>query len=131
MTEPATGNFQRQPGLTTLRSRASSSAAFLRGKEGRRPFTNLRSEFANPATTVPGLLPRRRLWQSNHPLRCGFRRHGSKRFGWVAQLVEQRTENPCVGGSIPPPATTPRNHGKKGLITTFEGSRMELAWVTL
>ena len=25
--------------------------------------------------------------------------------GWVAQLVEQRTENPCVGGSIPPPAT--------------------------
>jgi hypothetical protein len=28
-------------------------------------------------------------------------------FGWVAQLVEQRTENPCVGGSIPPPATTP------------------------
>ncbi len=29
-----------------------------------------------------------------------------KRVGWVAQLVEQRTENPCVGGSIPPPATT-------------------------
>jgi ribosomal protein S12 methylthiotransferase len=28
------------------------------------------------------------------------------RAGWVAQLVEQRTENPCVGGSIPPPATT-------------------------
>ena len=27
------------------------------------------------------------------------------RAGWVAQLVEQRTENPCVGGSIPPPAT--------------------------
>ena len=25
--------------------------------------------------------------------------------GRVAQLVEQRTENPCVGGSIPPPAT--------------------------
>jgi hypothetical protein len=25
--------------------------------------------------------------------------------GWVAQLVEQRTENPRVGGSIPPPAT--------------------------
>ena len=25
--------------------------------------------------------------------------------GWVAQLVEQRTENPCVEGSIPPPAT--------------------------
>ena len=25
--------------------------------------------------------------------------------GQVAQLVEQRTENPCVGGSIPPLAT--------------------------
>ena len=22
---------------------------------------------------------------------------------WIAQLVEQRTENPCVGGSSPPP----------------------------
>ena len=30
--------------------------------------------------------------------------------GWVAQLVEQRTENPCVGGSIPPPATTSQLH---------------------
>src|SRR5947209_17626598 len=30
------------------------------------------------------------------------------RAGWVAQLVEQRTENPCVGGSIPPPATMPK-----------------------
>jgi hypothetical protein len=27
------------------------------------------------------------------------------RDGWVAQLAEQRTENPRVGGSIPPPAT--------------------------
>jgi hypothetical protein len=26
--------------------------------------------------------------------------------GWVAQLAEQRTENPRVGGSIPSPATT-------------------------
>jgi hypothetical protein len=26
--------------------------------------------------------------------------------GWVAQLVEQWTENPRVGGSIPPPATS-------------------------
>jgi hypothetical protein len=31
------------------------------------------------------------------------------RAGWVAQLVEQRTENPCVGGSIPPPATSLRS----------------------
>ena len=27
--------------------------------------------------------------------------------GQVAQLVEQRIENPCVGGSIPPLATIP------------------------
>ena len=26
--------------------------------------------------------------------------------GSIAQLVEQRTENPCVGGSNPPRATT-------------------------
>ena len=26
--------------------------------------------------------------------------------GQIAQSVEQRTENPCVGGSIPPLATT-------------------------
>ena len=26
-------------------------------------------------------------------------------YGAVAQLVEQRTENPCVGGSIPPHTT--------------------------
>ena len=26
--------------------------------------------------------------------------------GSVAQSVEQRTENPCVGGSIPPGATS-------------------------
>ena len=26
-------------------------------------------------------------------------------FGFIAQSVEQRTENPCVGGSIPPEAT--------------------------
>ncbi len=34
----------------------------------------------------------------------------SRKLGLVAQLVEQRTENPCVGGSIPPQATNiPRN----------------------
>src|SRR5437660_891987 len=26
--------------------------------------------------------------------------------GWIAQSVEQRTENPCVAGSIPAPATS-------------------------
>ena len=32
--------------------------------------------------------------------------HTSRNDGWVAQLVEQRIENPRVGGSIPPPATS-------------------------
>jgi hypothetical protein len=35
------------------------------------------------------------------------------RSGWVAQLVEQWTENPRVGGSIPPPATSPEIGGRK------------------
>ncbi len=30
----------------------------------------------------------------------------SQKNGAVAQLVEQRTENPCVGGSIPSHTTT-------------------------
>ena len=33
----------------------------------------------------------------------------SRNDGWVAQLVEQRIENPRVGGSIPPPATNKIN----------------------
>ncbi len=33
----------------------------------------------------------------------------SRNDGWVAQLVEQRIENPRVGGSIPPPATNKYN----------------------
>ena len=31
---------------------------------------------------------------------------GITSIGQIAQLVEQRTENPCVGGSIPPLATS-------------------------
>ena len=31
--------------------------------------------------------------------------------GDVAQLVEQRTEHPCVGGSIPSVTTEPPDHG--------------------
>ncbi len=50
-------------------------------------------------------------------LRFGFFPFEKRRFipilcltkkGQVAQLVEQRTENPCVGGSIPS-LSTPRN----------------------
>ena len=47
----------------------------------------------------------------NAPSCSGARHIGQRlicyncRLGQVAQLVEQRTENPCVGGSIPPLAT--------------------------
>ncbi len=37
-------------------------------------------------------------------------------FGQVAQLVEQRIENPRVGGSIPPLATTSPLWGQLTLI---------------
>src|SRR6266498_2102263 len=41
------------------------------------------------------------LLHSENPTAPHDRRH----HGWVAQLAEQWTENPRVGGSIPPPAT--------------------------
>jgi hypothetical protein len=31
--------------------------------------------------------------------------HGRQTLGWIAQSVEQRTENPCVASSILAPAT--------------------------
>ena len=37
-------------------------------------------------------------------------------FGWVAQLVEQGTENPCVGGSTPSPATTTSPQVRDGVL---------------
>ena len=54
--------------------------------------------------TVPSLDFIRRL-----SYRRGSRATGSK--AWVAQLVEQRIENPRVGGSNPPPGTTPSPQG--------------------
>jgi hypothetical protein len=46
-----------------------------------------------------------RILHSERPA-CDCRSHG-----WVAQLAEQWTENPRVGGSIPPPATIFANVG--------------------
>jgi hypothetical protein len=43
-------------------------------------------------------------------------------IGLVAQLVEQRTENPCVGGSIPPQATTIQRPTGLGWAFSFVGS---------
>gem|GEM_PF-2324689 len=36
--------------------------------------------------------------------------------GWIAQLVEQRTENPRVPGSIPGPATSLLNQAFMGFL---------------
>ncbi len=36
----------------------------------------------------------------------------AKRLGAIAQLVEQRTENPCVPGSIPGGTTAKKKHNK-------------------
>ena|ERR1044071_1046735 len=44
------------------------------------------------------------------PESCELQCVQRQRVGWVAQSVEQRTENPCVGGSIPSPATTSITH---------------------
>jgi hypothetical protein len=46
---------------------------------------------------------RRKLQPGLAEPRAGGYNHAS--LGLVAQLVEQRIENPCVGGSIPPRAT--------------------------
>ena len=40
-------------------------------------------------------------------------------MGRVAQLVEQWTENPCVGGSIPPPTTLAIGTPQNGLFRAF------------
>src|SRR6266498_4649263 len=40
--------------------------------------------------------------------------------GWVAQLVEQRTENPCVGGSIPSSATSFQVGTPRGRASTHD-----------
>jgi hypothetical protein len=47
----------------------------------------------------------------------------SRHNGWVAQLAEQRTENPRVGGSIPPPAR-PHFHREKCAIFSSEIARV-------
>ncbi len=40
-------------------------------------------------------------------------------FGWVAQLVEQRIENPRVAGSSPAPTTTIQRPASAGLFFTL------------
>ena len=45
--------------------------------------------------------------------------------GWVAQLVEQRIENPRVGGSIPSPATTQVFIENNGWVAQLVEQRIE------
>src|SRR4051812_41754173 len=51
------------------------------------------------------------------------RDNGWRTDGWVAQLAEQWTENPRVGGSIPPPAIHPNEvrleRGGRGMVRTL------------
>ena len=55
----------------------------------------------------------------NTPLAAAVARpHAASEYGQVAQLVEQRIENPRVGGSIPPLATI-----QNQLLTLFCRSR--------
>src|SRR5437764_14877565 len=52
----------------------------------------------------------------------------SQRVGWIAQSVEQRTENPCVGGSIPSPATTSKVKAMKSRSEiVLEGRRVAVS----
>jgi hypothetical protein len=48
---------------------------------------------------------RRGVFCLSHSLADLQKWKGRHLHGWVAQLAEQRTENPRVGGSIPPPAS--------------------------
>ena len=57
-----------------------------------------RSDVCDVRSTRP--CPKTTLLHSENPTAPHDRRH----HGWVAQLAEQWTENPRVGGSIPPPA---------------------------
>ena len=65
--------------------------------------TNIRPSKIRPSLTVPAELTRAvsLFTIKNSPVYAG----ADKKRGQVAQLVEQRTENPRVGGSIPSLAT--------------------------
>ena len=69
----------------------------------------------NTALTGPadlGLIPRPTQWER---LRVGAA-SAAKEKGQVAQLVEQRIENPRVGGSIPPLATSQTKRAPEGAL---------------
>ena len=85
--------------LAPLRRRGPAALAQRRlcaaWRAGRRRSRRARARLGLTAAGHPASPP---LWT---PLPKG------RRFAWVAQLVEQRIENPRVGGSNPPPGTIP------------------------
>ena len=56
--------------------------------------------------------------KKKHPIFALALRHEAYNDGAIAQLVEQRTENPCVPGSIP--GGTTKNHSKKMKTSEFQ-----------
>ena len=68
----------------------------------------LRTYFSKPATLLfhAGQHAGRRLYRWPLPVSADLRRRSRLPEARVAQLVEQRIENPRVGGSNPPPGTT-------------------------
>ena len=84
----------------------------------RSPFdTLIRRDGNAPQGRGYNTCPAITLLHSENPTR---RRKVDVDHGWVAQLAEQWTENPRVGGSIPPPAT-PSENLLDCLTGTFDG----------
>jgi hypothetical protein len=65
---------------------------------------------ASNFATIPVDINRLENIRATSMLPGNLPRYSLQKNGLVAQLVEQRTENPCVGGSIPPQATTYFHH---------------------
>ncbi len=86
--------------------RICSSSADLHSASGVLPFSSGHFQNTEPDSQIPHLRYLRPTFRKHY---CFFQtwqvEWSSNLRGWVAQLVEQRIENPRVGGSIPSPAT--------------------------
>ena len=60
---------------------------------------------SSPIVPTSGLVVQLVRTLACHARGRGFDPHPSRQFALIAQSVEQGTENPCVGGSIPPQGT--------------------------
>ena len=69
----------------------------LEKKQKHRILNYLKSNFGSVAQMVRAL--------ACHARGRGFKSLPDRQYALIAQSVEQRTENPCVGGSIPPQGT--------------------------